>query len=460
MRVFEVLILVTLFVRFVGYSFPVIRKSHWIYFIPSLTMLLTIMHLVLEKFRLQMIPAYGLTLMLFLLSIRQLRRRGQLRKKELPNWVLISLGFLLRLSVFTVIAAFPIIIPVFHLPVPTGPYQIGITNLYLIDNTRAEIFTPDPKDHREIMVRIWYPAHIILGSKVAPLMYYPPFQLSHLSLVKTHAYQDAPVSNTQSTFPVLIFSHGHVGFMEQNLTLMEELASRGYIVCSIAHTYHAIVTVFPDGRVVVADSTLANDFLLGKSPPPAINVEHLRVWTEDTRFVIDELERIQGVERKSLLARKLDMKRLGIFGQSFGGVTAVKVCTLDNRCQAGISLDAGLPSDYTGSKTDSILKQPFMFMLNEVAGNNMSDILGQLKNTAYDIKVQGATHLDFTDLYLYSPVLKFAQVLGPINGDRMVKIINAYSVAFWDEYLKGEISHLLDGPSPDYPEVTIKVTKP
>jgi dienelactone hydrolase len=181
---------------------------------------------------------------------------------------------------------------------------------------------------------------------------------------------------------------------------------------------------------------------------------------EDTRFVIDELERIQGGERKSLLARKLDMKRLGIFGQSFGGVTAVKVCTLDNRCQAGISLDAGLPSDYTGSKTDSILKQPFMFMLNEVAGNNMSDILGQLKNTAYDIKVQGATHLDFTDLYLYSPVLKFAQVLGPINGDRMVKIINAYSVAFWDEYLKGEISHLLDGPSPDYPEVTIKVTKP
>jgi dienelactone hydrolase len=460
MRVFETLILVTLFVRFIGYSFPSIRKSRWIDFIPSVTMLLTVMHLALEKYRLQMVPAYGLTLILFLLSIRQLRRGGQSQAKELPNRVLISLGFPLRMLIFALIASLPIIIPVFDLPDPTGPYQIGTTNLYLVDNTRAEIFTPDPDDHREMMVRVWYPAQIMLGGKVAPLMEYPPFQFSHLSLVKTHAYQDADVSEVQSTFPVLIFSHGHVGFMEQNLTLMEELASRGYIVCSIAHTYHAIVTAFPDGRIVTADATLANDFLQGKSPPPTIYAEHLRVWTEDTRFLIDELERIQAGERKSLLGGKLDMHRLGVFGQSFGGVTAVKVCTVDNRCQAGISLDSGLPSDYTGGASDPPLRQPFMFMLNEVAGHYRSSILGLLKNTAYAVAVQGTTHLDYTDLYLYSPVLKFTQVLGSIEGNRMVKIINAYAVAFWDEYIKGEMSPLLDGPSPDYPEVTIEVTKP
>lgn len=460
MRVFEILVLVALFVRFVGGSFPAIRKSRWIDLAPSLTMLLTVMHLVLEKCRLQMIPAYGLTLILFLLSIRQLRREGQSQAKELPSGVLISLGFLLRLLIFAVIASLPIIIPVFHVPEPTGPYQIGTTNLYLVDNTRAEIFTPDPDDRREMMVRVWYPAQIRLGGKTAPLMEHPPFQFSHLSLVKTHAYQDAPVSSAQSAFPVLIFSHGHIGFMEQNLTLMEELASRGYIVCSIAHTYHAIVTTFPDGRVVAADATLANDFMLGRSPPPAINAEHLRVWTDDTRFLIDELEKIQAGKRESLLGGKLDINRLGVFGQSFGGVTAVKVCVIDHRCQAGISLDSGLPSDYAGSATDLPLKQPFMFMLNEAAGHYRSSILGLLKNTVYGVVVQDTTHLDYTDLYLYSPVLKFSQVLGPIHGDRMVKIVNAYTAAFWDEYLRGEISPLLDGPSPDYPEVTIEVTKP
>jgi dienelactone hydrolase len=423
-------------------------------------MLLIVMHLVWERYRLQMVPAYGLTLLLFLLSIRQFQRGGQLQDKELPNQVLMSLGFLLRLLIFTMIATLPIILPVFHLPEPTGQFQIGTTNLYLVDNTRPEIFTPNPDDHREVMVRIWYPAQVKPGVKVAPLMEHPPFQFSHLALVKTHAYQDAPVSNAQFAFPVLIFSHGHVGFMEQNLTLMEELASHGYIVCSIAHTYQAIITVFPDGRVVPADSALANDFLLGKSPTQAINAKHLRIWTEDTRFLIDELERIQAGERESLLVGKLDMDRLGIYGQSFGGVTAAKVCIVDDRCQAGISLDSGLPSDYTGSAADPPLKQPFMFMLNEVAGFYRSGILEKLNNTTYAVAVRGTTHLNFTDLVLYSPILKFTKEFGPIEGDRMVKIINAYAVAFFDEYLKGERSPLLDGPSPDFPEVIIEVTKP
>jgi len=364
------------------------------------------------------------------------------------------------LSIFTVIAALPIILPVFRLPDPTGQYPIGTTNLYLVDSTRSEIFTPNPDDHREFMVRVWYPARVKPGEKVAPLMEHPPFQFSHLSLVKTHAVQDAPVSNAQSIYPVLIFSHGHVGFMEQNLTLMEELASHGYIVCSIAHTYQAIVTVFPDGRVVPADSALANDYLHGKSPTQAVYAEHLRVWTEDTRFLIDELERIQAGEREGLLVGKLDMDRLGIFGQSFGGVTAAKVCIVDDRCQAGISLDSGLPSDYTGSSANPPLKQPFMFMLNEVAGFYRSGILGKLNNTIYAVAVRGTTHFNFTDLVLYSPVLKFTNEFGSIEGDRMVKIINAYVLAFWDECLNGEISPLLDGTSPDFPEVIVEVKKP
>ena len=460
MRVLEILILVTLFVRFVGYSFPPIRRSRWIIFVPGLTMLLIAVHLVWEKYRLQMLPAYGLTLILFLLSIRQFQLGERLQDKKLPNRVLIGLGFLMRLLVFTVVASLPIIIPVFRLPEPTGQFQIGATNLYLVDNTRPETFTPDPDDHREVMVRVWYPAQLMTGSKAVPLMEYPPVQFDHLSLVKTHGYQDAPVSNAQPAFPVLIFSHGHVGFIEQNLTLLEELASHGYIVCSMAHPYQTIATTFPDGRVVPAEAVLANDFLHGKSPTQAVYAEHLRVWAEDTRFLIDELERIQAGERESPLVGKLDLNRLGIFGQSFGGVTAVKVCTVDDRCRAGISLDSGLPGDYTGRAADPPLKQPFMFMLNEVAGHYRSGTLGRLKNTTYIVAVQGTTHFDYTDLFLYSPVFKFTRIFGPIEGDRMVRIINAYTVAFWDKYLKGEISPLLDGPSPEYPEVIIELTKP
>ena len=50
-------------------------------------------------------------------------------------------------------------------------------------------------------------------------------------------------------------------------------------------------------------------------------------------------------------------------------------------------------------------------------------------------------------------MLKFTKAIGPIDGYRMVKIINDYTLAFFDKHLKGEMSPLLDGPSPDYPDV-------
>lgn len=453
MRTFEVLILVTLFLKLVGCSFPIIQRPHWIDLLPSLAVFLTVIHLVVEKYRWQMAPAYGLTLLLFLLSLLRIKRGGQSAHKQPSRRVLAIIGFLFRLLILALVAALPILLPVFRLPEPTGPYPVGTTKLHLVDRTRPETFTPNASDHRELMIQVWYPAQMEPGDRLATYLEDMPFLYSHLSLVRTHAHLDVPISNAQSSYPVLIFSHGYIGYVEQNLTQMEELASHGYVVCSIAHTYHAIATVFPDGRVVPVDSTVAKDFMKGNSPTQDIYAEHLRIWTDDTLFLIDELESIQAGEKESMFVGKLDMARLGIFGVSFGGVTAVQVCSIDNRCQAGINLDAGLPRDYTGLPRDSPLKKPFMFMLNEDRAHYMRPALGAVENAAYGVTVLGATHFDFADVALYSPVLKFTKAFGPIDGCRMVEIINDYTLAFFDKHLKGEMSPLLDGPSPNYPDV-------
>ncbi len=42
---------------------------------------------------------------------------------------------------------------------------------------------------------------------------------------------------------------------------------------------------------------------------------------------------------------------------------------------------------------------------------------------------------------------------GLIGGQRGFDIVNAYSLAFFDRYLKSETSPLLNGPSKQYPEV-------
>ena len=79
MRTLEILILVALFLGLVGHFFPPIKRSRWKDLLPSLAVLLTVIHLVLEKYRWQMVPAYGLTLLLFLLSIPRIKRGADRR---------------------------------------------------------------------------------------------------------------------------------------------------------------------------------------------------------------------------------------------------------------------------------------------------------------------------------------------------------------------------------------------
>jgi len=460
MRTGEILLLGTLFFRLVGYSFPSIRKSRWIDWFPSLALLLSAIHLAVEKYRWQMLPAYGLALLLFFLSIPKIKRGNRPAQDRPSGLVLRIAGFFFRLLVILLIAAPPILLPVFRLPDPTGPYPVGTTNLHLVDHSRLERFTPDPGDQREFMVQVWYPARVEPGAKPDAYMQHLPFQLSHLSLVRTHAHQDAPVSDAHSSYPVLIFSHGYIGLVEQNLTQMEELASHGYIVCSIAHTYHAQATVFPDGRVIPVDLSLSKDFMGGIPTTQATYAEHLRIWTDDTLFLMDTLESLQAGEQESIFVGKLDMAHLGVFGMSFGGVTAVQVCSVDPRCRAGISMDAGLPKDYAGRGIDAPLEQPFMFMSNEARAHTMRSALGTAENTAYGVIVRETTHFNFTDLFLYSPVLRFTDAFGSIDGYRMIKIINDYTLAFFDKHLQGETSPLLNGPSREYPEVVFLLQVP
>ena len=66
-------------------------------------------------------------------------------------------------------------------------------------------------------------------------------------------------------------------------------------------------------------------------------------------------------------------------------------------------------------------------------------------------------HVNFTDLPYWSPITSQLGLTGPINGQRGFDIVNAYSIAFFDRYLKSQLSPLLDGPSEQHPEVAIEI---
>ena len=154
------------------------------------------------------------------------------------------------------------------LPTPAGPSPIGRVTYHWIDSSRAEFLDPSTAARREILVDIWYPAtgapssaaepylpylSVIrrsLGDSLARRRFAPEYALTEARQLTSHATSDARVSCPATGCPVLIFSHG--GGVDRSLYTVqyEDLASHGYVVAAIAHTFDSHLVVFPDGRAV------------------------------------------------------------------------------------------------------------------------------------------------------------------------------------------------------------------
>ena len=145
---------------------------------------------------------------------------------------------------------------------------------------------------------------------------------------------------------------------------------------------------------------------------------------------------------------------------SFGGAAAGQVCVEDRRVKAAINMD-GFPY---GDLIDHPLEIPFMFMSSEWSSAQYNAIFRSIidfalrssRAAAYDVFVKESAHVNYTDLSLWSPVLKYTGVIGKIDGARMMKVMNAYVPAFFNKHLKGIDSPLLHGSSSDFPEVILK----
>ncbi len=359
-----------------------------------------------------------------------------------------------------------------ELPSPTGPYAVGRMELDWTDATRFDPLAKQANRPRELAIWVWYPAQAEGSQNSAA--YFPPAWAQarnkdqgigilierKLTRIETHSYENAPLANAQPDYPVLIMEPGLGPAIPDYTALAENLASHGYIVVGINPTYSSNLVVFPDGRVVSRsdkgtipdNATFAQAQQLGNSL--------ISVWVNDVIFVMNQLEKANA-SPASPFYQHLELGQMGVFGHSFGGATAIIVCQQDARCKAGANLD-GTPF---GSGTSAPIPVPFLLMSEDYSSGcdqNCSDFrqtanLGQ-PGAMYDISVKGTRHFNFTDLPLrmlpaVRPLFRLSHLIGPIDPARGEEIANAYLVAFFDRYLKNSNTGLLNGPSPQYPEV-------
>ncbi|MEV6869032.1 alpha/beta hydrolase [Streptosporangium subroseum] len=343
-----------------------------------------------------------------------------------------------------------------YLPKPTGPHRVGTMSLHLTDTSRRDPWVPTAKA-RELMVSLWYPTAardgqrapyvtpkeselLLKGSGIKELEKIPP---KGLSWTRTNAFVDAEPAGRRRSLPLVVMSPGFTWPRSSLTGLAEDLASRGYVVASIDHTYENFATTFPDGRVTTCaaceiepdDNADADDF----------GQKVIRNRAVDISFVLDQLT---GPHPKWKGASLINSARIAMAGQSIGGAAAPETMLKDSRVRAGINMDGSmfLPIPKSG------LARPFMLMGSPAGDSTWKRDWEHLTGWKRWLVVKGALHPSFTDYDMLIQQLG-VDLGGDLKETRSMDITRKYVEAFLDLHLRGKPQPLLDKPSPRYPEV-------
>jgi len=413
--------------------------------------IIALIHIFVEGYRWQMAPAYlSLGFLYFRMKIGVLQLSRRFHKVGWGTWI-----------VFVILQ--PAIVPVIKLPSPTGPHIIGTETFHLIDSSRSEWFTPEiDNDFRELMVQVWYPASSKSGEPIpyldnlsirkkalADAGGLPTFLVSHIDLTKTHSYENASIK--YGTYPLLVFSHGITGYRQLSTSLIEDLASHGYIVAALDHTYDCNLTVFTNGKTADYRSDIT-----GHPDSVQIRRQQLNTRVADIRFIINSLFSIEKYKKN------ISPYNIGVLGHSYGGATSIQAAYEDNRIHAALTLDSWMNPVPDHIINDGI-DQPFLYIgrphWNDSDYPNSPDRLtrfsANLSNVSFHYILEGSRHLDFCDAPLFSPLSDFFLETGTIPAKRAVFIINTTVRSFFDKHLKNESNDFPNNLN-KYPELLLQ----
>lgn len=307
----------------------------------------------------------------------------------------------------------------------TGEYQIKREDCFYIDTSRLETYADDGS-YRELPVSFWYSAE----------------------------HQEI------QSCPLVVFSHGSLGMRESNETLYRELASHGYVVCSIDHTYQCFSTKLLNGKTVRVSGAFLKE-LAADSPQdkPEQSFSHFEKWmsirTGDINFVLDTvIEKVSEERGKLSVYGLIDISRICVMGHSLGGSAALGVGRQRDDVTAAISLEAPFLCDIQGVDADGnfIFEQskypvPVLNVYSDASWEHLKEwkqyeenaqLLDMESDDIQNVYLSGIGHFSLTDLSLSSPFLTFIFDGFKTNyaPQETLKKINEICLEFLDEHLK------------------------
>lgn len=365
------------------------------------------------------------------------------------------------------------------LPSPPGPYDVTLRTAELNDFSREETYAPEA-DHRRIMLSVFSP--IPKGSESCESIYMPEavadyemeyysslpapdnitldikqFKQQICSVDVTHgqpqqSLDQQSVLNTTS-FPLIFFSPGHGGPRFWYHYMIQHFASYGYIVAVMDHPGDAHIVEFPDGSTILySNDTSADEDAIDRN---------LLVRTADASFALDQLSSNCTLRNLVFSAhvRAENFERVGIWGQSFGGDTAISANLEDDRFYGAINLDGFLWGQHVQTEG---FDNPALFIEDEdgLTSSNWIKTWPLIRGYRQMLRLKGTLHYGLMDTRLLADLVGVdAPMLGSIDGLTQIKIFTAYAKDFFEHVLHGRGLGLLEGPNPGYPEVVFDEPK-
>lgn len=238
--------------------------------------------------------------------------------------------------------------------------------------------------------------------------------------------------------PLVVFSHGYTGCGTQSAFITEQLARSGYVVAAPDHA---------DAGCSAASSGRA------EPPPPQQPFGDPSNWTEQTYLDrrADIVSTIDGILSSPDFGRMIDANRIGGMGHSLGGYTIMGMIGgwsgwLDARLKAALLLSpyvqpflrhnsiAGIrvPVQYQGGTRD------FGITPSVAKPGGAYD---QTASPKYLAVLKNAGHLAWSN----APCIRAGTVAQCLSTVSSAATIDLYGFAFFDHYLRNQVSPLLRG---------------
>lgn len=314
-----------------------------------------------------------------------------------------------------------ILFPQFKPVAITGPYTVKTSSVTLVDTSRSDAFS-ETGENRRLTVQFWYP-------------------------------DDA---KSLETYPLAVFSHGSFGYRGSNLSTFEDLASNGYVVCSIDHSYHAFFAKHTDGSTTLVNMDFLNDAvnITNGDYDEKTTFDKTHAWldlrTEDMDFVLDMILNNNNGEIPESIYSLINKEKIGLFGHSLGGATAAQLGRDREDIDSVIVIDGTMIGEEIGYENGKpvLNEEPYPIpLLNLYNDSHYSDanLEGTAYNNlsasskayeAYDVVIRTSGHLNFTDLPLFSPVLAGMLGTGDVDSRYCIETMNQLVRDFFNSTLK------------------------